>query len=243
MRRVLALLPIVFLAAAGAQPETTASDKVVQFTPPPGEATAEDKSLLVRARELLQSKKADVSAVLVDPAFMPIHARTEFRELIAAHATDKPLTISGPQEPGTRLTVVFEFTDAAAKPVAGAQLYLYHTSSKGWYSDKAAHIRANSGDVNHARLFGYARTDTNGRVTLHTIRPASYPNTDLPQHIHLHLSIGGKEVLVSEVLFEDDPKLSRQALEDGERGGFVAVKVEKAADGSQRCKAVFKLKQ
>jgi protocatechuate 3,4-dioxygenase, beta subunit len=138
--------------------------------------------------------------------------------------------------------VTFEFVDASGKPVAGALLYLHHTSAKGWYSDKAAHIQANSGDYKHARLFGYAITDANGRIEVHTIRPASYPNTNLPQHIHMHLSVGGKEVMVSQLLFEDDPMLTRGEIEQAERSGYFATQVEKAGDGSQKCKAVFRVK-
>ena len=229
-------------ASPPAQPEP---EKQVATTPPPGPMAAEDKALLARAKEALDSKK-DPAAILADPAFMPLHARTEFRELIKAHAKvhtqASPLTLVTPAEPGTKLQVTFEFQDTSGKPIAGALLYLYHTSAKGWYSDKAAHIQANSGDFRHARLFGYALTDEKGRIEVKTIRPASYPNTDLPQHIHMHLSIGGKEVLVSELLFEDDPMLSRQELEEAERGGYVATKPEKAADGSQKCKGVFTVK-
>lgn len=244
-------LPLVLFALAAqtmaqvqpaSKPESAAPEKQVALTPPPGPATTQEKSLLAKAKESLEAPEADVSAILTNPAFTPVRARTEFRELIKAHAAPKPLTICGPEEPGTRLHVTFEFVDAAGRPVAGALLYLYHTSAKGWYSDKAAHIQASSGDYRHARLFGYAITDANGRIDVRTIRPASYPNTDLPQHLHLHLSVGGKEVLASELLFEDDPMLSREKLEAAEHGGYVAAKVEKAADGVHKCKATFTVK-
>jgi len=213
-----------------------------RFTPPPGPATKEETALVDKARAALERKAADVSAVLADSAYMPVHARTEFREVIKKHATAKPLTIVGPAEPGTKLTVNFRFLDSESKPVKGGLVYLYHTSAKGWYSDKAAHIQANSGDTKHARLFGYALTDDQGRVKLHTIRPAGYPNTNLPQHIHLHLTVEGKEVMVTELLFEDDPRLTREMREERERGGELAVKVKKLADGSEQCEATFTLR-
>jgi protocatechuate 3,4-dioxygenase beta subunit len=169
--------------------------------------------------------------------------------LIADHAVAAPLTICGPQEPGTRLTLSLTFLQADGTPARNALLYIYHTSNKGWYSDKAAHIRANSGDDQHARLFGYARTDENGRVEVRTIRPAGYPRTTLPAHFHVALSRDGKRsaagrydfALYSEVRFLDDPRLTPEARAEGKQAGYRDVPVEKQTDGSERCSATFTL--
>src|SRR5262245_37377279 len=240
--RTLVLMALA-LGTTTQAPPPKGTDDVIQFTPPPGPATPEETALLERAKAALESKRADVSAVLVDAASMPIHARTEFRELIAAHASAEPLTLSGPDEPGTRLTVTFEFTDAAGKPVREGLLYLYHTSAKGWYSDKGAHIQANSGDVKHARLFGYVRTDQDGRCEVRTIRPAGYPKSDLPAHIHLGFTANGKSFPVGEIQFDDDPRLTPAQRKHSAQEGAVIVTVTKEPDGSQRCHAAYKLDQ
>jgi protocatechuate 3,4-dioxygenase beta subunit len=139
--------------------------------------------------------------------------------------------------------VTFEFRDAAGEPIMDALLYLYHTSAKGWYSDKAAHIQANSGDVKHARLFGYMRTDQDGRAEVHTIRPSGYPQSELPAHIHLGLDAGGKSLPVGEIQFDDDPRLTPAQRKHSAQEGAMIVKVTKESDGSERCHAAFKLGQ
>src|SRR5262245_1998186 len=93
-----------------------AEEAPAQWPPPPGPATAEDKALLERAGQALETGQADVSALLTDKTFASLHARSEFRELIAAHAKAAPLTICGNDEPGTRLTVILEFVDKTEQP-------------------------------------------------------------------------------------------------------------------------------
>jgi hypothetical protein len=79
---------ILFVAAAShgqtSPPVSPAlpAEKQVALTPPPGPITNDEKALLVRAKEALDSKKADMSAILSNLEFMALHARTEFRELI-----------------------------------------------------------------------------------------------------------------------------------------------------------------
>jgi protocatechuate 3,4-dioxygenase beta subunit len=209
--------------------------------PRPAPPPPEDTALLARARSALESKSADTSAVLCDPAYFPIHARTEFRELIAKHAVAAPLTICSKEEPGPRLDLTLEILDQSERPIPDALVYIYHTSAKGWYSDKGAHIQANSGDVKHARLFGYARTDSRGRLLIHTIRPSGYPNSDLPAHIHLGLTVKGAPIGIGEVRFDDDPRLTpemrKRSLDEGDR----VVATEKLPSGSQSAKASFRV--
>ena len=135
--------------------------------------------------------------------------------------------------------MVLEFVDRGGAPVADALVYAYHTSAKGWYSDKGAHIRASSGDVKHARLFGYVRTDEHGRAELRTIRPAGYPRSELPSHIHLGLTVDGKGIGVGEVRFADDPRMTETMRRQSVREGDVIVQVEMDAAGSQKGRARF----
>jgi len=229
------------LAAVLALAASPAEEPFVQWAEAPGAASSEDVRLLQQATEALKAGRS-ASEVLVDPAFMPIHPRTEFRKLIEAHAAPGTLTLAGPREPGTRLTLELVFKDQAGRPVADAVVYAYHTSAKGWYAAEGAHVRANSGDVNHARLFGYGRTDDQGKLLVRTIRPAGYPHSELPAHVHLGLRVGGEPVAVGEVRFQDDPRMTpemrKQSLEEGD----TIVRPQVQADGSQRCLAEFQVR-
>src|SRR5688572_16438229 len=166
------IVVVVFtLACQSTQPEHGP-----QFTDPPGDETAHIRALIDRAAATLDGGK-DVDAILTDPAFMAAHEYPRVRELIRARATKPGATIGTPDEPGGKLVVTGTIRDARGAPLRGATVYAYQTSAKGWYSARAAHIRANAGDMRHARLFAYLRTDDDGRYELRTIRPAGYPRT------------------------------------------------------------------
>jgi protocatechuate 3,4-dioxygenase beta subunit len=205
-----------------------------KFTPPPGEESAEIRALIDRAQSTLAGR-GTTSDILADAAYMPAHAYPRFRDLIRASATAKPITLVPPTEPGTKLLVHGTVKDSAGTPIAGALVYAYHTSAKGWYSDKAAHISGNSGDTKHARLFGYVKTDSEGRFELRTIRPAGYPETDLPAHIHVHVDAPGSPPrgTVTEIRFDDDPRLTIAWRERSKREGDVVCQVKKETDGGQ----------
>jgi len=129
------------------------------------------------------------------------------------------------------------------EPLKGALIYAYQTSAKGWYSDKAPHISGMAGDEKYARLFGYLTTDQDGQYELRTIRPAGYPNSNLPAHIHLEIEAGGQEhrPLISEIQFDDDPRLTPEMRERSRRERLLIFPVARDAHGSQRVKADFRI--
>jgi len=236
MRTACLLAAILALSAV-----VPADEPFVQWAEPPGPASAEDTRLLREARAALERGRS-VSEVLVDPAFMPIHPRTEFRKLIETHAAPGTLTIAGPQEPGTRLSLELVFLDEGGKPIPDAVVYAYHTSAKGWYAAEGAHVRANSGDINHARLFGYGKTDAQGKLVLRTIRPSGYPRSELPAHVHLGLTVQGRGVPVGEVRFDDDPRLTPEIRTQSLQEKDAIVRPEVQSDGSQRCRAEIRVR-
>jgi len=97
------------------------------------------------------------------------------------------------------------------------------------------------GIVKYARLFAYVKTDAQGRYEMRTIRPASYPNTDLPQHIHVHIDgpHGRHEALVTEILFDDDPRLTKSVRAEFERGGNIVCPVKREPNGVHSVVADF----
>lgn len=186
-------------------------------------ACAQDTDKTIQSiREQFQKGSLTVTEALTSKPWMPLHAQPAFRELIRQHAKAEKITLTTPDEPGFKITVKGFVADSAGSPLAGALVYVYQTSDKGWYSDTAAHILVNEGDMRYARLFGYFKTDSEGSFEFETIRPEGYPKSDLPAHIHIALwSADGQHIrgMPGELLFEEDKRLTperiRQALQSG----------------------------
>ena len=134
--------------------------------------------------ENLQQGKITASQVLSDPSLMSLHSLTEFREAIKKNAKAEIITMVTPNEPGTKITVRGRITDKAGIAKADQLVYVYQTSSEGWYSDTAPHILKNEGDRRHARLFGYFRTGKNGEFEFVTVMIR-----DIPNHPYRRISI------------------------------------------------------
>jgi len=149
----------------------------------------------------------NVSTILTDINYISIHPDSRFRDLIKNHAPDGTVSIAPVAEPGDRIKVNGLVTDDKNQPIAKALVYLYQTDSRGWYAADAPHVLSNEGDTRHARLFGYVKTDANGKFVLETVKPSGYPNSDLPAHIHVHVWATGYSNYVTEFLFDDDPRL------------------------------------
>lgn len=190
-------------------------------------AQPDSLSLLEEAATRLQHKTATVSAILSDKKYLPLHPTTAFRELIKDHCTASVLTITTSDEPGRKIKVMGSVTDRNAKPVAGALVYLYQTDTRGWYAADAPHVLQNEGDFRHARLFGYVKTDDSGQFELHTIKPSGYPRSDLPAHIHVHITASGYAPYGTEFLFDDDERLKGSIREEALRNRFLVAKPEK----------------
>jgi protocatechuate 3,4-dioxygenase beta subunit len=195
------------------------------------EADAELAPLLVKMAEMVKAG-ADGAALLAAKELQPLREVTRFRDTVRERAPKGEVAIAPAGEPGTPLVVRGLIQDSDRKPLAGALLYAYHTSAKGWYGERAPHFRGGTGqggDVGHARLFAYVRTDDQGRFVLKTIRPGGYPESELPEHIHWHVTVDDKGVAGGEILFDDDARLS---AEERQRSGEAVTKPVKQADGS-----------
>lgn len=239
LRRFLGLLSLLAglcVTAVCAQPESGP-----RFTPPPGEETPEIRGLIDRAKAALGLGRP-VSEVLGAESFMPAHAYPRFRALIREKAPTGTVTLVSTTEPGPRLRVRGTVSDTDGRPLPGALLYVYQTSAKGWYSDKAAHI--SGGDNRHARLFAYLRTDAAGRYEIQTIRPAGYPESNLPAHIHVRIEAAGEspQTHVTEIRFDDDPRLTPRLRERSRQEGVPVVTVKREAGGTQSVVADFELR-
>jgi protocatechuate 3,4-dioxygenase beta subunit len=176
--------------------------------------------------EKLTRGQVSISNVLSNPQYMFLHSQIPFREIIKKHATTGKVRIITEAEPGKKITVKGVIQRHDAKPLSDALLYFYHTSDKGWYSDTAAHISGYEGDPQHARLFGYLKTDSKGQFEFETIQPKGYPNSDLPAHIHIMLWKDGRVVnrIPGELLFDDDPRLTADRRSRSLNEGFLIEK-------------------
>jgi protocatechuate 3,4-dioxygenase beta subunit len=233
----LALPTLVFASAtqSWADPPTAAKQGANRFTPAPGTETEAIKKLIDAAEAALGSGKS-TTALLTDPTYLGAHEWPRFRKLIRQAAQGSEATLVTKEEPGTRLVVTGKVVDRSGRALPAALVYVYQTSAKGWYSDRAAHIDAREGDRKHARLFGYLKTDDAGRFELTTIRPAGYPDSDLPAHIHVEITEPGKTTaaLVTEIQFDDDPRLTAAWGRRSQQEGFRIARVKKDQDGGAR---------
>ena len=185
------------------------------------------ETLIKEVEEKLKSNKATISQILTDKKYDAIHPETSFREIIEKYCKAETLLIATDTIPGKKIKVIGTVKDTDSKPVAAALVYLYHTDSRGWYAADAPHVLQYEGDIRHARLFGYVKTDKEGKFELHTIKPAGYPKSDLPAHIHVHVSANGYRAFGTEFLFDDDERLVGTIRKNSIRNDFMISKPEK----------------
>ena len=193
-------------------------------------AQTDNIQLVNEAAAKLQNSSATVSEILTDKKYLSIHALSAFRDVIKAGSNTQILVIATSEEPGKKIRVLGTVTDSENKPVENALVYLYQTDTRGWYSADAPHVGGNEGDMLHAKLFGYVKTNNEGKFELQTIKPSGYPQSDLPAHIHVHIWADSYRDFVNEFLFDDDERLKGTIREQSIRNHFLIQKPEKAAE-------------
>ena len=136
--------------------------------------------------------------------------QSAFAEFSAATASKG--RIAPASEPGVPLIVSGTLFRADGKtPLAGALVFAYHTDREGLYNPNRA--------THSWRLRGAVRTAADGSFEFRTIRPASYPQTRIPQHIHVELQTADGNFHAGEWRFADDPLLDASERSDSERAG------------------------
>ncbi|WP_291129312.1 intradiol ring-cleavage dioxygenase [Flavobacterium sp. UBA7682] len=125
-------------------------------------------------------------------------------------------TSDGWQEKGQKLVIegtVFKPDGKTKAP--NVIIYYWQTDTAGLYS------KTKEENTIHGHLRGWLQSDANGNYKIYTVRPASYPNSSIPAHIHFAIKEPKlNEYYIEDLLFEDDPhltKVERQKLE--QRGG------------------------
>jgi hydroxyquinol 1,2-dioxygenase len=118
--------------------------------------------------------------------------------------------------PGEKLIVTARVIDQDGAPVAGAEVDVWHSSTEGFYESQDP----GQADMN---LRGKFTTDSDGRVSFQSIRPAGYPipvdgpvgdllraqgrHNMRPAHVHFLIYRPGFKTHISQVYSNDDPNL------------------------------------
>src|ERR1041384_5875068 len=135
--------------------------------------------------------------------------------------------LSKPEDEGERMIISGTVFKADGKtPAPGTLIYLYHTDVHGVYG--------RAGEPKHGRHRGWMLTDARGRSEFSSIRPASYPDSTIPQHVHMTLTgKERKEDWIDSIWFADDKfvtTVTRRELTG--KGGFnPVIQMEKDASG------------
>lgn len=103
-------------------------------------------------------------------------------------------------------------------PAEDVIVYFYHTNREGIY---ASEKNAKGWARRHGYNRGWIKTDENGYYAFYTIKPGSYPNSNIPAHIHFTvLEPDGKYYYIADCNFKGDIFLTdREINPDSPRGG------------------------
>lgn len=159
---------------------------------------------------------SDVSAVALEPVTgLPCEGCEAVFEGLPAQLRSRT-RLATPSEPGQPLVLRGTVFGPDGKPRQGVIVYAYQTNARGIYPTAAR--APGPASRRHGLLRGWTLTDAEGRYTFDTIRPAGYPGTDLPQHIHMHvIERGCATYYIDDVLFTDDPRLTPEKIRQHDR--------------------------
>jgi catechol 1,2-dioxygenase len=134
---------------------------------------------------------------------------------------DQPIMPSGANlvrspTPGPALAVKVRVADRAGRPVAGAEVDVWHSSPEGLYENQDPA----QADMN---LRGRFITDAEGRFAFRSVKPAGYPvpidgpvgalikatgrHNYRPAHLHFMIHKPGFKTLISQIYVPDDPHI------------------------------------
>jgi protocatechuate 3,4-dioxygenase beta subunit len=105
-------------------------------------------------------------------------------------------------------------------------IYYWQTDNDGYYSPRP---NMEGAAMRHGHIRGWVKTNADGRYTIKTVRPAPYPNDNLPAHIHLSIKESDidNEYYTDEIHFANDSLLApyQQKYSFDNRGGSGIVNV------------------
>lgn len=135
-------------------------------------------------------------------------------------------TSAGWIEKGQKLLITGTVYKLGGKiPAPNVVIYYWQTDNNGYYSPKKG---MDEKAKKHGHIRGWVKSDKNGNYSIYTIRPAPYPNRDIPVHIHTSIKEPNikDEYYIDAFVFDDDIFLTgkkRKALKN--RGGSGVLRV------------------
>jgi protocatechuate 3,4-dioxygenase beta subunit len=111
-------------------------------------------------------------------------------------------------------------------PAKDVVIYVYHTDQAGIYPMKGDE---KGWAKRHGFIRGWMRTNEKGAYKFYTLRPASYPNSTNPQHIHVTVKEPGfTEYWIDDYHFNDDPLITTDIRRsEGKRCGSGLLSLQK----------------
>ena len=109
-------------------------------------------------------------------------------------------------------------------PAPNVILYYYHTDIYGKYPNSES---LDQRVLRHGYMRGWVKSDSAGQYAIYTVRPASYPNSQIMAHIHPSIKEPDIEMpyYIDEWVFDDDPFLTDiQRKNMSNRGGSGILK-------------------
>lgn len=123
--------------------------------------------------------------------------------------------------PGAPMRVNAQVLDAAAKPVADAEVDIWHCAPTGFYENQTQAREQGGADMN---LRGKFTTDVSGRFNFWSVKPVGYPiptggvvgqllaaqnrHPMRPAHVHALIFKSGFTTLIAQVYADDDVNLA-----------------------------------
>ena len=154
------------------------------------------------------------------------HTRTSRVSLVEPNEKGRPIRLYGR---------VVDMDSGDALP--GATIQFMQTDASGEYRPG---MDAGQGAGN-PRLWGFARTDAEGRFVLDTVMPERYANASVPRHIHYNVWVEGRALMRSECFFDDDPLLSEATRKSAPKRNFPIVKLALDEEARRSGKLVIHL--
>jgi protocatechuate 3,4-dioxygenase, beta subunit len=135
-------------------------------------------------------------------------------------------TSTGWNERGQKLLITGTIYQLDGKtPAPNVIVYYWQTDANGYYSPaKGMDEQA----ARHGHIRGWVKTTNQGKYSVYTIRPAPYPNRDIPAHIHISIKERGikTEYYIDDLVFDDDRLLvGSQRKRPENRGGSGVLRV------------------
>lgn len=94
-------------------------------------------------------------------------------------------TSEGWVEKGLKLLITGKVYEIDGKtPAKDVIIYYWQTNNDRYYASKP---NMNKDAQRHGHIRGWIKTDRDGKYSIYTIRPAPYPNENIPAHIHISI--------------------------------------------------------